>query len=173
MHCLSPKIDVPVPFKNLDNPEPIKVDFGFFMDNVKRVQNLSRVLNSKVLIYPDPVFEKFTEKDAIKSYKSDYLTLNGKNLNRASKESDMKVRIGSKFCNVTSLSLNQLTCKPPEEQPSALTPDGKENYNDLPQVEVIIGNDLVYRIGYLDYSIAGEGQLPKPVMIGVAVGGGV
>ena len=25
MHCLSPKIDVPVPFKNLDNPEPIKV----------------------------------------------------------------------------------------------------------------------------------------------------
>ena len=51
--------------------------------------------------------------------------------------------------------------------------DGKENYNDLPQVEVIIGNDLVYRIGYLDYSIAGEGQLPKPVMIGVAVGGGV
>ena len=64
----------------------------------------------------------FQEPDGIKSYKSDYLTLNGKNLNRASKESDMKVRIGSKFCNVTSLSLNQLTCKPPEEQPSALTP---------------------------------------------------
>ena len=87
------------------------------MDNVKRVQNLSRVLNSKVLIYPDPVFEKFTEKDAIKYYKSDYLTLNGKNLNRASQDSDMRVRIGSKFCNITSLSLNQLTCKPPEEQP--------------------------------------------------------
>merc|ERR1712223_1840837 len=172
MHCLSPKIDVPVPFKNLDNPEPIKVDFGFFMDNVKRVQNLSRVLNSKVLIYPDPVFEKFTEKDAIKYYKSDYLTLNGKNLNRASQDSDMRVRIGSKFCNITSLSLNQLTCKPPEEQPPAWI-NGDETYDEYPEVVVMIGNNLEYKIGKLSYTVPGEGQLPKPIMIGVAVGAGV
>ena len=37
----------------------------------------------------------------------------------------------------------------------------------------MIGNNLEYKIGKLSYNIAGEGQLPKPVMIGVAVGGGV
>ena len=120
MFCLSPTIDTPVTWRSTDNPEPHRLDFGFIMDNVKRVQNLSRVLKSYVHIYPDPEFDVFQEPDGIKYYKSDYLTLNGKNLNRASKETDMKVRIGSKFCNVTSLSLNQLTCKPPEEQPTAL-----------------------------------------------------
>jgi len=171
MFCLSPKIDTPVTWRSNDNPEPHRLDFGFVMDNVKRVQNLSRVLKSYVHIYPDPEFEVFQELDGIKYYKSDYLTLNGKNLNLASKETDMKVRIGSKFCNVTSLSLNQLTCKPPEEQPSALDRLGNENYYELPEVVVLIGNNLEYRIGQLSYGGVGEGQLPKPVMIGVAVGG--
>jgi plexin A len=172
MHCLSPKIDAPVAWKNIDNPDPIRLDFGFHMDNVKRVQNLSKVLNSHVLIYPDPEFESFKEEDGIKYYKSDYLTLNGKNLNRASKETDMLVRIGSKFCNVTSLSLNQLTCKPPGDQPPALI-NGREDYDELPEVVVMIGNNLEYKIGQISYSASGDGQLPKPVMIGVAVGAGI
>ena len=150
MYCSSPKIDVPVTWRNLDNPDPIRVDFGFNMDNVKRVQNLSRVLNSQVLIYPDPEFELFREENGIKYYKSDYLTLNGKNLNRASQETDMRVRIGSKYCNVTSLSLNQLTCKPPEDQPPALV-NGFEDYDHYPEVVVMIGNNLEYKIGKLSY----------------------
>ena len=97
------------------------------------MQNLANVLKSHVLIYPDPEFEPFSEPDGIKYYTSEYLILNGKNLNRASKESDIKVRIGSKFCNVTSLSLKQLTCKPPEDQPPALV-RGEEDYDELPEV---------------------------------------
>ncbi len=156
MFCSSPKIDSVVTWRSIDNPDPMRVDFGFYMDDVKRVQNLSRVLNSHFLIYPDPELEPFTEEDGIKYYKSDYLTLNGKNLNRASKETDMKVRIGSKFCNVTSLSLNQLTCKPPEEQPPALDALGREDYDELPEVVVMIGNNLEYKIGKLSYSSAGN-----------------
>ena len=38
MHCLSPKIDIPVAWRNPDNPEPIPLDYGFIMDDVKRVQ---------------------------------------------------------------------------------------------------------------------------------------
>lgn len=171
MFCLSPKIESPVTWRSIDNPEPIRVDFGFNMDNVKRVQNLSNVLKSHVLIYPDPEFEPFNEPDAIKYYKSDYLTLNGKNLNRGSKESDMKVRIGSKFCNVTSLSLSQLTCKPPDDQPPNLDRQGNEDYDELPEVVVMIGPNLQYKIGKLSYGSIGDGQLPKPVMIGVAIGG--
>lgn len=172
MHCLSPNIEAPVTWRTTDNPDPIRLDYGFIMDNVRRVQNLSQVLKSHVLLYPDPEFDTFDEKDGVKYYKSDYLTLNGKNLNRASKESDMIVLIGTKFCNVTSLSLNQLTCKPPDEQPPALI-DGKEDYDELPDVSVRIGHNLEYKIGKLSYNLNGDGKLPKPVMIGVAVGAGV
>ncbi len=171
MYCHSPRIDAPVTWRSIANPEPLKLDFGFIMDAVSRVQNLSKHLNSHVLLYPDPEFNKFDEDDGIKYYKSDYLTLNGRNLNRASKESDMRVRIGTRFCNVTSLSLNQLTCKPPEDQPPALI-NGQEDYDALPEVVVMIGENVQYRIGRLSYN-QGDGQLPKPVMIGVGVTAGI
>ena len=169
MFCLSPKITTSVTWRNKDNPTPKKLDYGFIMDDVKRVQNLEQVLQSSVLLYPDPEFELFDEPDHVKSYKSDYLTINGKNLNRASKESDMKVMIGTEICNVTSLSSNQLTCKPPADQPAALI-DGRKDYDEIPDVVVMIGESgKKYRIGKLTYNL-GDGQLPKPVMIGVAVG---
>ncbi len=63
----------------------------------------------------------------------------------------MRVRIGSKFCNVTSLSRTQLTCKPPEDQPPALTAEGREDEDQLPEVVVVIGESLQYRIGRLSY----------------------
>ena len=140
MYCSSPEISAPVAWRSTDNPEPLKLDFGFVMDDVARVQNLSKLLNAHVQLYPDPEFKKFDEDPNsdgtdIKYYKSDYLTLNGRNLNKASKDGDMKVRIGSGYCNVTSLSLNQLTCKPPENQPPALI-DDREDYDELPEVSL-------------------------------------
>ncbi len=71
---------------------------------------------------------------------------------RASKEADMRVFIGSQNCNVTSLSANQLTCKPPDSQPPALI-NGKEDYDELPEVVVLIGEGLQYKIGKLSYSL--------------------
>merc|ERR1719210_2191399 len=114
------------------------------MDEVKGVQNLSHTLkvSKYVYVYPDPEFSKFEDPDGIKLYKSDYLTLNGKNLNRASKESDFRVQIGTKWCNVTSVSLNQLTCKPPDSQPPGVRENGKVDANILPDVTVMIGEKL-------------------------------
>ena len=37
----------------------------------------------------------------------------------------------------------------------------------------MIGQSLNYKIGKLSYGGQGDGQLPKPVMIGVAIGGGI
>lgn len=68
----------------------------------------------------------------IKMYKSDYLTINGKNLDRAAQEIDVEVRIGEESCNVTSLSRSQLTCRPPKEQPAP------NKNNDLPLVVVSV-----------------------------------
>ena len=172
MYCLSPKIDVSVKWQNFDNPKPRKLNYGFIMDNVKRVRNLEQILKgpqSAVQLYPDPEFEPF-DGNGIKSYKTDYLVINGKNLNRAASKSDMKVKIGTEFCDVTSLSANQLTCIPPAEQPPVSDINGEKNYDEIPDVVVMIGESgKLYTIGKLNYRL-NDGKLPQPVLIGVIAG---
>ena len=83
-------------------------------------------------------------------------------------ESDVEVTIGTAPCNVTSLSRNQLTCRPPAEQPPATGPDPSE----APEVVVIVGRSLRFVIGKLSYDSpnSGEAQLPKSAIIGVTIG---
>jgi len=80
----------------------------------------------------------------------------------------VEVTIGTAPCNVTSLSRNQLTCRPPASQP----PAAGSNPSDAPEVVVIVGRNLRYVIGKLSYDSlsSGEGQLPKSVIIGVTIG---
>lgn len=78
--------------------------------------------------------------------------------------------IGASYCNVTSLSRQQLTCRPPSKQPKAL--DSLNNLrSDLPEVIVIVGDNLQYKIGKLSYALppGTNTQLSKPVLIGVSV----
>ena len=80
MECRSPVI--PILGQQIPPEEPLALDYGFLMDDVPSVQNLSKNQGySPFLLYPDPVYEKFDEE--IKYYKSDYLTINGANLDRA------------------------------------------------------------------------------------------
>ena len=62
---------------------------------------------------------------------------------------------------MTSVSLNQLTCKPPDHQPPSLTEDGKEDPNELPDVVVMIGQKLKFTVGKLDYNESGAAALAK------------
>jgi plexin A len=72
MACPSPNIVVPEP---LDAEHPLLLQYGFRMDNVTGVQNLSvKEGYSYFLLYPNPVYEPFDEE--VKYYKSDYLTIN-------------------------------------------------------------------------------------------------
>ena len=48
----------------------------------------------------------------------------------------MTVRIGNSLCNVTSLSRQQLTCRPPLTQPPGIDEDGNPAPQELPQVVV-------------------------------------
>ena len=136
----------------MSNPTTLRLDYGFIMDNVESVQNLSKHKTPKVYMFPDPEFNRFADPGGVKVYKSDYLTLDGNNLNRAAKSSDYLVQIGTEMCNVTSVSLNQLTCKPPDHQPAAMLPDGSSDPNQLPDVVVMIGEKLRYTVGKLDYN---------------------
>lgn len=135
---------------------PIQLEYGFIMDDVKTTMNLS-ALQKPFELYPDPFYFKF---DELKYYNSEYLTINGKNLDRACKESDVEVKIGDNMCNITSLSRHQLTCRPPT--------DGHDDMD----VVVRIGENLVFPIGVLSYAqptpFANLGK-HTVIMIGVAI----
>jgi len=174
MSCLSPFVPEEK-FKGyrLSVEDPVELDYGFFMDNVEEVHNLaSRSINRlpMFLMYPNPEYKPFPEE--IKYYKSDYLTINGSNLDRASSEYDIMVRIGNGFCNVTSLSRTQLTCKPPPIQPEALNWRGQSDGNQLPDVVVTVGNSLNFTIGKISYdSYDGlEGALSRSIIFSLVVG---
>ena len=62
--------------------------------------------------------------------------------------------IGTAPCNVTSLSRNQLTCRPPASQPLA----AGSNPSDSPEVMVIVGRNLRYVLGKLSYSSFSDGN---------------
>lgn len=140
MTCDSPVIDADS--GAVDADRPLQLEYGFQMDDVLVVQNLSRKDNHNPFeLYPNPVYSSFEEN--VKYYKSEYLTINGKNLDRACKESDVVVMIGEGVCNITSLSRQQLTCRPPLEATDS---------NEAPTVIVRVGSSLHYTIGKLSYA---------------------
>jgi len=57
-------------------------------------------------------------------------------LNSGTDDSDLVVMIGSGICNVTSLSRNQLTCKPPGSKPPDIDENGWEDRSKAPSVKV-------------------------------------
>lgn len=121
-------------------------------------------------LYNNP--EYFPFDDNVKFYKSEYLTINGKNLDNAAKTSDVRIMIGPYECNVTSLSHGQLTCRPPStefikqqkelaelassEGRTADVEDAGVANADKDQYFVVvkIGNadNLIYKIGILSYA---------------------
>ncbi|XP_060879256.1 plexin-A2 [Metopolophium dirhodum] len=173
--CESPKV---TPLQriqaNSSNP-PIELDYGFEMDNVTNVQNISSKTGfSKFLLYPDPNYTQFedVQGENIKYYKSDYLTINGHYLDRACQETDVTVQIGTSYCNVTSLSRNQLTCKPPPIQPLAVSDDFRlTSSQELPDVIVTVGSSLKFNIGKLSYAQSEvNSPLTNPALFGGIIG---
>lgn len=174
MSCLSPIVpeEKILPYRQGPN-EPVALDYGFFMDNVEGVHNLGSRRHNPLpmfLMYSNPEYEPFPEE--VKFYNSDYLTINGSNLDRASSEYDVMVRIGSGFCNVTSLSRTQLTCKPPPIQPEALNWRGQLDGNQLPDVVVTVGNSLNFTIGKISYDSYGglRKALSRSILFFLVVG---
>lgn len=73
MVCDSPVIEADG--AKLDADEPMKLEYGFRMDNVSGVQNLTMTKGfSEFLLYPNPLFKPFDKE--VKYYKSDYLNIN-------------------------------------------------------------------------------------------------
>lgn len=153
MLCDSPAI---TGVEALDDDKPLLLEYGLIMDEVLSVRNLSQRF-TKFELYRDPEYQSFDER---KYYNGDYLTINGRNLDRACKDSDVTVTIGSGICNITSLSRQQLTCRPPTEM------------SDDQEVLVRIGDKLSYNIGTLSYAqptIINNLNKHTLIMIGIAI----
>lgn len=160
MICDSPTIDADQD-QLLTSDDPILLEYGFQMDDVLSVQNLSfkyqqfqlqnLTINENALhgkypyrpfeLYPNPEYYPFEEHK--KYYTSEYLTINGRHIDRACRESDIEVKIGDETCNITSLSRQQLTC---------LLPKGQESSVDEAPVVVRVANNLNFNIGVLSYN---------------------
>ncbi|XP_060073479.1 plexin-A4-like [Ylistrum balloti] len=160
--CLSPMID-PQIFnihrrRDLSVPSVRTFHYGLRMDNVTDLLNLTKYDEKQFKtfsIYPDPTFEPFPG-NKIKSFQkknNEYLTISGQYLSSGIRQSDVTVKIGRGYCNVTSVG-NQLTCQPPKSQPQS----DKENH--YPEVEIYIGHNLTIFIGYLKYE---EAKFPLPL----------
>ncbi|KAG1683403.1 Plexin-A2 [Nymphon striatum] len=133
MRCKSPVI--PQEAISFESDLPVKLEYGLIMDNVTDLRNLSARREFRPFyLYPNPVYEPFTNEGGIKFYKNEYMTIDGKNLDRAGQKSDVIVRIGAGYCNVTSMSRSQLTCRPPKTKPMALKADGQIDSDGIPQV---------------------------------------
>ncbi|XP_060579456.1 plexin-A2-like isoform X2 [Ruditapes philippinarum] len=160
MFCYSPMI----PNNTVTDPSGVKFSYGIQLDNtyIDRSQQ-----NEMFTIYPDPIFEIFSDQKSYQSSTDNYLTINGRNLNLGFNPSDVTVKIGKDFCNVTSIDKNgnQLNCKPPKNQPPS------EKGSKYPEVVVQVGRNFSKQIGYLKYEQTEI--LPLPVIIGLGAGGGV
>lgn len=112
MLCLSPTIHDEDDYDQLQtNEESSKLDFGFVMDDVASVRHITGDIQ-KFKLCPNPFYEEFP---SVKVITDEYVIIIGKNLNCACEEDDVNVMIGEHPCNVTSLSRQQLTCRPQSE----------------------------------------------------------
>jgi len=140
-----------------------QVSYGFIMDHVQELRNLTATTDRVFRIYADPIFEPFDEGVMYFQTKNEYLTINGEKLNVVLTKDDVTVLIGTAYCNVTSIAPEQLNCRPPSP-----TADG---VGSNPSVVVQIGN-LTIPIGELRFETT-LSILSFPAIIGIAAGGGV
>lgn len=156
MECSTPQVEPSMVTKRLNTPDESGVAFGFVIDNVQDIRNVSATHGVFFKICVDPGISVFPN-DKIKPYlqkSNEYLTISGTNLDQIRLElDDVMIKIGKSECYVTSTG-RQLTCRPPKEQP---IPVKSRLY---PEVEVTIGKNLNFFLGFLKYE---ETYLATPV----------
>ena len=105
LECFTPPLTkVVATSKKIEMSElGISFPIGLRLDNVTAYLFMHRVSLTYV---NDPTYDNFT--NFLKIYKGDALVIEGRHLNSASDQDDVKVTIGSDYCNITSLTSSQL-----------------------------------------------------------------
>jgi len=112
MHCKSPRIPIDQLTFSI-HMRYVERNFGFLMDEVESVMNLSSRKNDpfpKFKIYRNPVYYAFGDNSSNNLYDGEYLEIRGENLNYGCQESDIEIYVGRELCNLTELTSDTLKC---------------------------------------------------------------
>ncbi|KAK6175621.1 hypothetical protein SNE40_014038 [Patella caerulea] len=147
---------------NVTDTNPLEVHYGFNMDDVKSLRNISHNhAFGPMLYFPDPSIYKFGGEDATKKYiQDDLLAIPGKFRSVNPLMSNVMVYVGSDKCENAASTDSAITCEPPEK-PSGINSNGKA------VVELRIGN-LKSDVGYLQYYEVDNTE--KPIALGIILG---
>ncbi|XP_078091809.1 plexin-B2-like [Mustelus asterias] len=107
----------------------------------------------------DPVFENFT--NSVLVLKQPPIFVKGKRLNEAMTAEEVKAYIGTEECKVTTLSVKDFVCTPPEKQPAPKRVKRDAN-DDLPEFIVKMGYREYY-LGKVKYDT--PAQLPLGLIL--------
>lgn len=151
----------------------LRLRVGFSMDaDSSRAKDLERHYSELIRYVSDPTFLSFPNEDQIKAYTGEALVIDGENLRLAASEAEVNVTVGTRPCNLTSLSMTQLVCLPPEVKPTETDELGRKTDNGLPAVVVRVGQNIRYQVGYLRYDMSSVTYGFPPLLIGLLSVGG-
>ncbi|XP_071081930.1 hepatocyte growth factor receptor-like isoform X2 [Haliotis cracherodii] len=160
MQCPVPGI--PARGLNVSATSPLEVHYGFHMDGVMTLKNISHLAQFGLLMYlPDPQIYKFPGDAHTKNYiKKDHLSIKGDFRSIPPLMSNVVVYVGQDVCLNPAATDTAITCRPPSA-PGGIDSSGKA------LVRVQIGN-INRQVGYLQYYDMSSQD--KPIALGVILG---
>ena len=130
----------------------LKLKMMLIMDDVKSVRNLDEYyhhLPHYLTYFEDP--QLFRLPTQLTEY-SEELIIPGENLRMKQLDQDMLITIGSHVCLIKAVQANQVLCEPPKKIGPVYDDNGR--LMDKPMLPIIglIGSNLRYQIGHMQYS---------------------
>ncbi|XP_076468728.1 plexin-A2-like isoform X2 [Babylonia areolata] len=144
MWCKTPQ--VPIPPAKLKGSKSFTLAYGFRLDGVQSVRNLTAVSYEDyrmVEVFSDPEFTDFEDGVKVHQQKNELLVIEGSKLGPL-RNPDVTITVGQDNCTEVNVAATIVTCKPPPSQPHPLIGSG------LPEVVVTVGN-LTFPVGALRY----------------------
>lgn len=160
LECIVPAVDFGDEPISVTSPK--EVQYGFIMDGVSQLKNLSDSPQFRPLLYfPDPIVRPFSEEKNTKKYvKGDRLVIEGQFRSINQLMTDVYIHVGSSLCTDPMPHDTALMCTPPT------SPSGIDKEGNAPVV-LSIGK-YQCDIGYLSYYEMQEGE--RPIALGIILG---
>lgn len=147
---------------NATNPLPEQVAYGFIMDGVSVLRNISQQAQfGPMFFYPDPIVEIFTEEDPVAKFEENrMLRIEGLFPTAEALKSELYIYVGNTPCQNTVVTRTTLDCEPP------MSPGNVDNQGNA-LIQIRLGN-FQSQVGYLNYYEVKSSE--KPIALGIILG---
>ncbi|KAM6930088.1 plexin-B3 isoform 2-T2 [Lycodopsis pacificus] len=158
MTCPTPKVTPEVKVKGV----------WFQLDNVR--VHFETIKGKSFTYYPNPELFPLNREAPDVPYRfkpGGVIAVEGLDLTRAISRQEVTARLGDQECDVKTLDNTHLYCEPPEIQPMSV-----EDSNELPSLQVFMGN-LRVDLGLVQYDSDSVSVVPLAAQIGLGAGAAV